>query len=157
MWRSVGAGRSESHAGGRWETIIGGEAGGAGSSKRSSTGTITGAKNLRKRLELGLTAKTFRQRGGGFAATLSRQEERWKTIQIIRVVQETRQVTQGKKMHTRGVDAVAPQTITEIRYSGAFAEANRAPLERVVTEPLKIGGRIHGPRGRGLEETLRGC
>ena len=143
MWQSVGAGRSESHAGGRWETVSGGEAGGAGSSKRTSTGTITGAKNLRKRFEFGLTAKTFRQRCGGFAATLSRQEERRKTIQIIRVVQETRQVTQGKKMHTRGVDAVAPQTITKVCHSGALAEADGALFERIVTQPLKIGGRIH--------------
>jgi hypothetical protein len=90
-----------------------------------------------------LTAKTFRQRCGGFAATLSRQEERRKTIQIIRVVQETRQVTQGKKMHTRGVDAVAPQTITKVCHSGALAEADGALFERSVTQPLKIGGRIN--------------
>jgi hypothetical protein len=32
--------------------------------------------NLRKRSELGLTAKTFRQGRGGFAATLDGQEER---------------------------------------------------------------------------------
>ena len=84
------------HTGGRRKTVGGGKAGGAGSYKRTTTGTITGAKNLRERFDLGLTAKTFRQRSGGFAATLSRQEERRKTIQIIRVVQETRQVTQGK-------------------------------------------------------------
>ena len=143
MWRSVGAGRSGGRAGSRRKTVGGGEAGGAGSSKRTSTETITGAKNLRKRLQLGLTAKAFRQRGGGFAATLNGQEERRKTIKIIRVVQESRQVAQGKKMPTRGVDAVAPQTISEVCHSGALAEADRALLERVVTKPLKIGGRIH--------------
>ena len=52
-------------------------------------------------------------------------------------------MAQREEMHTRGVDAVTLQTITEIRHSGALAEANRELLERVVTKPLKIGGRIH--------------
>ena len=141
--RGSRTGHGEGHTGGRRETVGGREARGACGEERASTGKITGAESLRKRFELGLTAKTFRQRRGGIAATLNGQEERRKTIQIIRVVQETRQVTQGEKMHTRGVDAVAPQTITKVRHSGALAEADGALLERIVTQSLKIGGRIH--------------
>ena len=66
----------EGHTGGRKETARGREARGVRGDKHTSTGTITGAENLRKRFELGLTAKTFRQGRGGFAATLNGQEER---------------------------------------------------------------------------------